>query len=248
MGAAVALLLIAAALPLGGRAFGFAVAVAAGIALLAITAAVDAVGPRPVVLAAAVAGVGTPLRLALEPGDGLSAIPPLAAAMLLTCFVLLMVARRRSNITATLGATVFTGLLVGLGTGGLLVLRLDRHGFRWTLGLLALCVLPNLASLVAARVRPATAGADQAVRAVVLAAIAGALAAAANPPFTLPVAAGGAVIAFVADHMAGLLQRFAGPAPAAGTPLAPAPDGLAWFGPLLLAAPVVALAATVVQS
>ena len=244
--ALVALLLVAAALPLGDQIFAWAVVVAAGVALLGITAAVDSVGPRPVLLAAAVAGLGTPARLAVAPASGLAAIPALAAAMLLTCFLLLMVTRRRSELAATLGATMFTGLLVGLGAGGLVVLRLDRAGFRWTVAVLALCVLPQLAAVAAVRLRPDTAGADQAARIVTIAAVGGALVAAANPPFTLAVAAGLAAVCFAASAAAVLLERYAG----AALPDTehPSPEGFAWFAPVLLAAPVVALLATVVQS
>ena len=236
-----ALALMAIVLPTGGRWFAAAVVIVAAAALLVFAAAMAANGPRPVLAAAAVAGVGTPLRLLFEPQARLAAIPALAAGMLLTAFVLTIASGRRTQITTALGATFFCGLLVGAGAGGLVVLRLTEYGFRWALGLVVLTIVPEAIGLAAERLRPREPAAANGARAVAMAAGALALLMAANPPFTPVVAAGVLLVCVAAAFAAAAFQRSL---PNVGwqQPL------LRPFGSLLLAAPAVYFLATVVQN
>ena len=237
-----ALALMAVALPAGGRVFGVAVLLLAVVALLVFTAMLQAQGPRPVVLAAAVAGVGTPLRLLLDPAADLAAIPALAAGMILTAFGLAMVTGRRAQIATALGFTVFCGLLVGAGTAGLVALRFAERGFRWALGAVVLTVLPEAAGMVAERIRPGQSSVADGARAVVMAAAAGALLTAANPPFTPAVTAVALGICAAAAFAGAAFERAVGDAPADQRGLGRA------FGGLLLAAPALYVLTTVVQN
>ena len=237
---------VAVALPFGGRVFGLAVVVMAALALLVFGAALDAAGPRPVLAAAAVAGLGIPIRLVLQPQEHFEPVPALLSAMVLTAFGLLIISRRRSDITAAVGATVVCGLVVGLGAGGLILLRSVQHGFRWALAVVLLTLLPEVGAVVAQRRRPGVAGIGQAARIVLLAAVAGGLLAAANPPVTLVVGVAAALMCTAAAYAAVQLEQ-AVAAEAAGRRSAGA-RGIRWVGGVLLAAPAVYLVATVVQN
>jgi hypothetical protein len=243
--AGLALLAVAVTLPAGGRWFGLAVVFAAAVALLCFIGAFDATGPRPVLIAAAVAGVGVPVRLVVEPDAGLNAVPALVSAMLLTAFVVLVVSRRRREVTTVLALTMAGALIVGLGAGSLILLRGLQYGFRWALAALLLPLAMEAAALLGRRLRPDEPSAAPAARVVAAAAAAGGLFAAANPPMT-PVATGGLTALCGAAAYAGtMLER----AVASETPAAdPAGTGLRWFAGVLLATPAGYLLALALQS
>ena len=235
-----ALVLLAVALPLGGRWFGAVLVLVAAAALVAFSAVLSAVGPRPVVAAAAIAAVGTPLRLLVDPAARLGAVPAMAAGMLLSAYLLTIVSGRRSQIATAMGATAFCGLLIGSGAGGAAALRGIDNGFRWALCLLVLTVLPEAVGLIARRLRPAQSGFDDGARAVAMAAGAGALLMAANPPFAPAIAAAVLAVCAVAAFAAGAFAKTL-PDATGGELLRP-------FAGLLLAAPAVYLLTTVVQN
>ena len=241
-----ALVAVAVSLPMGGRVFGSAVVLLAAVALLGFATAFAAAGPRPVLAGAGVAGLGIPLRLVLTPQDQFEPVPALLSAMVLVAFGLLIVSGRRSDITTALGATAVCGLVVGLGAGGLILLRSVQHGFRWALAVVVLTLIPEVAAALAPRVRPGITGVAQAARVVLIAAITGGLLAAANPPMTPAAGIATAVICAAAAYAAAQLEQ----AVAAEAPASRAGDvaGIRWFGGLLLAAPAVYLVATVMQS
>lgn len=139
-----ALLLVAVAAPFGGRLFLVAVLLLAVVALFEISAALSATGPRPVVAAAALAALGTPVRAAMPDADGLAVLPPVVVTMLLLAFVLMILTGRRSSTTAALGATAVCGLLVGLGAGSLILLEGIDAGWRWVVGLVALVAVAEV--------------------------------------------------------------------------------------------------------
>lgn len=146
-----ALLLVAVAAVFGGRLFLVAVLLMAVVALFEMSAVLSATGPRPVVVAAAVAALGTPVRAAMSEADGLGVLPPLVVAMLLLAFVAMILAGRRSSATAALGATAVCGLLIGLGAGSLILLERLDGGWRWVIGLVALVAVAELAVALRAR-------------------------------------------------------------------------------------------------
>lgn len=242
----VVLLLLVASVGGGGRPFGFAVLVAAAVALLHVSEALDATGPRPILAAAAVAGLGVPLWLLVDRDARLEIVPPFIAAMVLATFLLSMLVGRRSDLTRVVSATFLSGLLVAMGAGGLALLRESRAGARWTVALLLLILLPEAAAVVALRLRGMSLTAREAVRFVTAAAVGGALLAIAGRPLTPGVTAAMVAVALAAMYAAALLHRVvraesAAADQAAGLALRPT---LA----LLLAAPLVFLLAAAVQA
>lgn len=192
------------ALPAGGRAFAAAVLLWGAVTLLELTALLAAVAHRPLVPAAAL-GLAMPIGVLTVGEPAWDRLPLLLALMLLAGFVLALVTPRKRQITSVLAATMLSGLAVGLGTAGVLVLRSAGAGFRWTVGVVAATALPVL--LAAAARRFGAGAADGAVRVVTGGAVGGALLFALNPPFgivTTPllviggVAAGWAAAALVA--------------------------------------------------
>lgn len=241
-----ALVLLAATVAAGGRGFGAAVIVAAAVALWQLSDALDATGPRPVVAAAAVAGLGAPLRVVLDRRAGLDAIPGLVAAMLLIAFVAILVGGRRQDIARTMSGTLLAGLLVGLGSGGLLLLRGSAAGVRPTVGLLLLVVLPEAVAVGARRWRALSTTAAEAARFVTAGALGGALIAAAGRPMTPTVTAGMVAVSLGALYASALLHRVVLAESAAADRVVS--SALRPVVAVLLAAPVVFLLATVVQA
>ena len=161
-----ALLLVAVAAFFGGRLFLVAVLLLAGLALLEMSRELAAAGPRPVVIAAAVAGLGTPVWASLRPDDGLAALPALVVSMVLLAFCLMMVSGRR-HATAALAATMLCGLLVGLGAGALVLLGL-QNGWQWVAGVVATVAVVEVAGALG-RPLPGSRALRPAVFALVLA-------------------------------------------------------------------------------
>ena len=241
-----ALALLAATVPAGGRAYALAVIAAAGVALWQLSEALDATGPRPVLAAAAVAGLGAPLRIMFDARATLDAIPGLVAAMLLTGFVAVMIAGRRQDVARTMSSTLLAGLLVGLGGGGLLLLRSSAAGVRWTVGLLLLVVLPEAVAVAARRWRKTSTTAAEAARFVTAGALGGALIAAAGRPMTPAVTAGMVTVSLFAMYAAALLHRVVLAESAAADRVVS--SALRPVVAVLLAAPVAFLLATAVQA
>lgn len=236
-----AVVVLAATAAAGRRPFAVVVVAVSALALVGLVNALGRAGPRPVLIAAAVAGVGAPLRLLLDPDAGLDSLAGLMVAMVLVAFVLLTISPRRHGVTGALAATFVAGLTVGLGAGALVALRSGPRGFRWAVALLALVTVPELAAAVAARLGPGGAAAN-AARVVAAAAVAGALLAVVNPPLTLTV-----TVAILAVCMAGAFAaRLWGAATAAEAETVADPSGW-WLVGLFLAAPAVLLVATAVQ-
>lgn len=244
--ALIALALLLASVGGGGRPFAFAVLVGAAVALLHVSAALDATGPRPVVAAAAVAGIGLPLRLLIDSELRLDTLPGFVAGMILAAFVLPMLAGRRADISRAVSATFFVGLLVALGSGGLLLLREARAGLRWTVALLALILIPELAAYVALRVQGMALPAREAVRFVAAAAVGGALLAIAGPPLTPAVTAVMVAVALAAMYAGAIMHRVVRAESAAADQAAGL--GLRPMVALLLAAPLVFLLASATQA
>lgn len=125
---------LVAGLAAGSTAFGVAVALAALVLGVEACALVAAAGPRPIVPAALLLAVGMPaVAVARPPAIGLTAVALVVAVGLLSAFVLGIAFARRSLATVV-GATTLAGLLVGLGSGGLVLLRLAPQGLRWVVG------------------------------------------------------------------------------------------------------------------
>ena len=241
-----ALVLLAATVPAGGRPFGIAVILAAAVALWQLSEALDATGPRPVLAASAVAGLGAPLRVVVDRRVGMDAIPVLVAAMLLAGFVAVMVSGRRQDVVRTMSGTVLAGLLVGLGGAGLLLLRASAAGVRWTVGLLLLIVAPEAVAVAARRWREMSTTAAEAARVITAGALAGALIAAAGRPLTPAVTAAMVAVTLGALYASSLLHRVVLAESAAADRAVSA--ALRPVVAVLLAAPVVFLLATAVQA
>jgi hypothetical protein len=126
----------------GYGAFAGFVVLAAAAAVVDLAVVLGRVGPRPVLPAAFLAGVGLPALAAVEavgrPLAGWERIPIVVAIALLIGFILVLLVGRRGGAVAGLGSTVTIGLLVGLGASALLLLRGVGGGFRWVLALLLL--------------------------------------------------------------------------------------------------------------
>lgn len=178
---AAAALAVLATLPLGGRLFAGAVALWGAMVLLELVVRLGAVGQRPLLPASAVGALGAPLVATAAGASGWERLPLLMAMMLLAAFAVALVAPRKRHITSTLGATVLPGLLVGVGTAGMIVLRSATAGFRWTVGLLLVTALPVLLGALAAR--RSDRGTDGRVPVVVGGAAGGALLLGLRPPF-----------------------------------------------------------------
>lgn len=137
---AAAALAVAVTAFFGGRIFLVAVLLLAGVALLELAGELTRRGPRPVVVAAAVGALGTPVRASLMPKDALAGMPGLLVTMVLLAFLLLIVTGRRGEVTAALGATLLSGLSVGLGAGALVLLEGSPGGWGWIAGLVVAAV------------------------------------------------------------------------------------------------------------
>lgn len=127
--------------------FAVFVVVVAGAGLLDAAGLLARAGARPVVVAAAGPGIALPFAVAVDPNAGLRVLPPLTAGMILLAFCLMVGFGRRTGAAAGLGATALAGLLVGVGTSSLLLLRYTPHGLRWLLGLGALVVVADVTGL-----------------------------------------------------------------------------------------------------
>lgn len=239
--AAVAGLATVVALVAGPQPFAVVVVVFATLLLVDLSSVLGAAGPRPVVLAAAVPGVGLPVLVALRPDQGWTATPGLVAGGLLATFLVVLVFGRRHDVTDVLGATMLGGLVVGLGTGGLLLLRSLPDGFPWTLGVVAVVVTVEVVRQVATARMESTLAAGATVAAAFL--TGGVLLTVADPPFTLAATAGVTAVALLATATAGLVRESLDDALAAtaadrGTRLPPGAGVLTTVAlPVLLAAP-----------
>lgn len=172
---------VVATLPAGGRVFAAAVLLWGGVLLVEVSELAGSGGRRPLVPAVAVAALGPPVGLLAAGEHTWDRMPMLMAWMLLAAFILALVGPRKVDVTVTLGATVLPALLLGFGTGGVLVLRSAGAGFRWTLGVLLLTAGPVVLGAVAEQI--AGAAAQTPTRVVSAGAIGGAMLFGANAPF-----------------------------------------------------------------
>lgn len=93
---------------------------------------------RPVVPGAAVLGLGAPLLVLVETQVAWARLPVLVAAAMMLTFGLVLAFGRRSRAVAGIAATLFLGLVVGLGGSSLLLLYALPGGTRWVVALLLL--------------------------------------------------------------------------------------------------------------
>lgn len=193
------------ALVAGPRPFAILVVILAALLLVDLSSVLGSAGPRPVVPAAAVPAVGLPALVALRPEQGWTATPDLVAGGVLAAFLAMLVFGRRHDVTDVLGATALAGLVVGLGAGGLLLLRSLPDGFRWVLGVVLVVVVVEVARQVATARMEATPAAGATVAAAFV--TGGLLLAAGDPPFTLASTAGVTAVALVATAAAGLVRE-----------------------------------------
>lgn len=126
--------LVLAGLFLGASWFAGVVVVVAAATLVDLGGLLAKAGARPVLLAAAVPAVGLPLAVAVDPEAGWERLPTFVTIGFLAALVLVLVFGRRRAVTAGLGATVVSALVVGLGAGCLLLLAALPAGVRWIVG------------------------------------------------------------------------------------------------------------------
>lgn len=234
-----------ATVPGGGTAFAVAVVIFALYALGYGALVLGHSGQRPLLPAAAIAGVGLPVAAAWWPSSGWEMVPGAVAAMVLGAFAVTILSRRRRGVASAIGVTLALGLLVGVGSSGLLLLRSAPRGFRWTVTALVLVLAPHAAGAVARRgLRP---GDAEAVRVITAGAVAGGVLAFVGPPLTPPVVAVLAVLALGASYAAAVFGQVLVAMAAA----APGQAGLGWtidwLAAVLLAAPMHYLVARAVQ-
>lgn len=145
-----------AGLVVGSTAFGVAVALAALVLGVEACALVAGAGPRPIMPAVLLVAVGLPaVAVARPPAIGWTAMALVVALGLLSTFVLGIVFARRSLATVV-GATMLAGLLVGLGSAGLVLLRLAPQGLRWVVGAAACIAAIDAAQALTTRFAPPT--------------------------------------------------------------------------------------------
>lgn len=153
LGAGLAAVLVGG-LAAGSTAFGVAVALATLVLGIEACALVAGAGPRPIVPAALLVAVGLPaVAVARPPAIGWTAMALVVALGLLSTFVL-GIAFARRNLATVVGATMLAGLLVGLGSGGLVVLRLAPQGLRWVVGAVACIAAIEAAQSLTTRIAP----------------------------------------------------------------------------------------------
>jgi hypothetical protein len=243
---------LALSLPAGKGLFTAAVVAVGLIGLLILQDAFAATGHRPVLIAAAIAGVAAPLRAAGDPQAGIAAAAGPLAAMLLAAFLLSIVGRRRHGIASAIGATGMAGVLVGVGGAALVALRGGRGGFRWMAAVLLLTVVPEIAAALAQRVRPDDRSAAAAARLVAIGVVAGALLAVASRPLgaigvaALVVSAGAAALG--ADAFWRAMAMDAAATGSAKMAVTGVPTALRWLSALLAVAPLALLIARALQS
>ena len=249
VGAGVALVITA---PVGGVVYTAAVVIAGLIALVVLQEGFAATGHRPVMVAAAIAGVAAPLRAAGDPQAGIAVAAGPMGVMLLTAFLLSIVGRRRLGIASAIGATGIAGALVGLGGAALVALRGGPAGFRWLSAVLLLTFVPEGAAAVAQRVRPDDRSAAAAARLVSICVVAGALLAVANPPLgvvalaALVLSAGAAALG--ADAFWRAVSMDAAATGCATMAVAGVATPLRWLCALLAVAPLALLIAGALQA
>lgn len=148
-------LLALAGLLAGPVAFAVVVLVMALGTLLDLSAVLRRAGASPIVPAALIPGLGLPVRVALGEEAGWESVSEFVAVGFFAAAFLALLFGRRSRVTEGLGATLLSGLVVGVGAGTLLLLRELAGGFRWTLGLVLLVTAAALSAPLARAIGPA---------------------------------------------------------------------------------------------
>ncbi len=139
------------ALVAGPVPFAALVVAVAGVVVFDAAGLLTRAGTRPVVVAAAGPGILLPFAVAVDPNAGLRLLPALAAGMTLLAFCLVIGFGRRAGAAVGLGTTAVIGLLTGVGTSSLLLLRHTPQGFRWLLGLGVLVTITDVAGMALRR-------------------------------------------------------------------------------------------------
>lgn len=155
--ASVLALAAVAALLVGVEALAVLVLVIAVVALLDLSLLLGRGGARPVLPVALVPGLVLPALVAFDidadQTGGWERIPDVFAIAVMLGFLLVLLFGRRGGATAGLGATFIVGLLVGLGSASVLLLRALPDGFRWVLALLVLVIAADVAGPLARLMR-----------------------------------------------------------------------------------------------
>jgi molybdopterin converting factor small subunit len=128
----------------GPVSFAAVVIVLAALVLLDTCSVLAAAAARPVLPAALVPAVALPVSLAFDSDGGWQRMPAYVAVAVIGAFTLVLLTGRRRGVSAGLGATMLAGLLVGLGSAGVLLLRALPKGEAWTVGLLGLAAAADI--------------------------------------------------------------------------------------------------------
>lgn len=150
-----------AGLLLGASWFAGVVVALAAATLVDLGGLLARAGVRPVLLAAAVPAVGLPVAIAVEPEAGWERLPAFVTVGFLTAVVLVLVFGRRRHVTAGLGATMVSALVVGLGAASLLLLAALPDGVRWVVGVGVVVAAADIGAAVSLRLLDRTGDADE---------------------------------------------------------------------------------------
>lgn len=105
---------------------------------------------RPVLPVVLFAGLALPAMaaadVARDPASGWDRLPGGFAVVILAAFLLVLLFGRRGGAVVGLSATAMSALVIGLGAGGLLLLRGLPNGFRWVLATGALVIAADIAA------------------------------------------------------------------------------------------------------
>lgn len=159
-----------AALVIGPVPFAVALTLIAVLALVDLSGVLTRAAARPVLPAALIPAVGLPVAVAFQPDLDWDLVPPFVAAGFLVAFLFALMFGRRRGIVEGAGTTMLAGLVVGLGTASLVLLRNLPHGFRWVLALLVVVTASDVAGPLWERFGPSRRehGGDHSVLASVL--------------------------------------------------------------------------------
>lgn len=139
---------VIAALVLGPGAFAAALALIAVVVLVDLSAVLSGAAARPILPAALIPAVGLPAAVAVWPEAGWDLVPPFIAVGFLSTFLFALLFGRRRGIVQGAGTTMLAGLVVGLGSASLALLRGLPHGFRWALAFVVVVAAADLGGAV----------------------------------------------------------------------------------------------------
>ena len=138
------------ALVLGPLPFTVVVLILAAVLALDLSFLLARGRARPVLPVVLFAGLALPAMaaadVARDPAAGWDRLPAGFAIVILAAFALVLLFGRRGGAVVGLSATAMAALVIGLGAGGLLLLRGLPDGFRWVLATGALVLAADLAA------------------------------------------------------------------------------------------------------